>query len=120
MVRGPLSHERREQRLMGGGPASHGRRTIFSWEEDYLLMGGGPASHGRRSIVSREEDRRLKGGGPASHWKGCLKCPKESVFVSKEKCQRSLGEEELENYFNGVMSNCVMISVGELNWRIIM
>ena len=26
---------------MGGGLASHGRRTSVSWEEDQRLMGGG-------------------------------------------------------------------------------
>ena len=41
---------------MGGGLASHGRRTSVSWEEDQRLMGGGLASHGRRTSVSWEED----------------------------------------------------------------
>eukprot|EP00795_Rhopilema_esculentum_P012242 gene12242-2877_t len=70
---------------MGGGVSSHGRRSIVSWEEEYRLMGGGVSSHGRRSIVSWEEEYRLMGGGVSYHGRS---------GASKEKCQRSLGEED--------------------------
>ena len=85
---------------MGGGLASHetyGRKTSISWEEDQSLMGG-VLSDGR--VVSWVVPQRvcLKGEVSKKSWRGGVG---EVIFVSKEKCQRSLGEEELENYVNG-------------------